>query len=201
MDQKELKPVGHIGTEQGWRERRDLLLRQESAHTRIADLIGEAKENVRSLAVFKPTRVTRFESEEAERDWDPKKLESMRAIASQPDLFGGRHFGWSENCPTISTTASRMPTAHLVDFGFSNGRLVHSIGIVSAPPEVTKLRRSRRSGRCTMAIKSDLHFFLGTTLAWHSRAPNPWVIVGVFPIPHERQPDLFAPPGAGSQHS
>ena len=41
VDPKELKPVGHIGTEQGWRERRELLLRQESAHTRIADLIGE----------------------------------------------------------------------------------------------------------------------------------------------------------------
>ncbi len=37
----------------------------------------------------------------------------------------------------------------------------------------------------------DLHFFLGTTQGFHFRAPNPWVIVGVFPIPHEQQGDLF----------
>ena len=40
-------------------------------------------------------------------------------------------------------------------------------------------------------LKTDLHFFLGTTQQWHSVAPNPWVIVGVFPIPHEDQLDLF----------
>jgi hypothetical protein len=37
----------------------------------------------------------------------------------------------------------------------------------------------------------DLHFFLGTTQEFHFRAPNPWVIVGVFPIPPERQLQLI----------
>lgn len=36
-------------------------------------------------------------------------------------------------------------------------------------------------------FKTDLHLFLGTTFEWHSRAPNPWVIIGVFPPPRERQ--------------
>ncbi len=40
-------------------------------------------------------------------------------------------------------------------------------------------------------VRTDLHFFLGTTQQFHFVAPNPWVIVGVFPIPHEGQPDLF----------
>ena len=40
-------------------------------------------------------------------------------------------------------------------------------------------------------LKTDLHFFLGTTAAWHRRAPNPWIIVGVAPIPHVRQRDFF----------
>ena len=40
-------------------------------------------------------------------------------------------------------------------------------------------------------LKTDLHFFLGTTQEFHFRAPNPWVIIGVFPIPHERQGELF----------
>ena len=37
----------------------------------------------------------------------------------------------------------------------------------------------------------DVHFFLGTTQQWHFVAPNPWVIVGVFPIPFEEQMGLF----------
>jgi hypothetical protein len=37
----------------------------------------------------------------------------------------------------------------------------------------------------------DLHFFLGTLEQWHFRAPNPWLIVGVFPIPHQRQLSLL----------
>jgi hypothetical protein len=32
-------------------------------------------------------------------------------------------------------------------------------------------------------LKTDLHFFLGTTQQWHNVAPNPWVIVGVAPFP------------------
>ncbi len=37
----------------------------------------------------------------------------------------------------------------------------------------------------------DLHFFLGTTLQFHGIAPNPFVIIGVFPIPYELQPQLI----------
>ena len=40
-------------------------------------------------------------------------------------------------------------------------------------------------------MKADLHFFLGTTQQFHFVAPNPWVIVGVFPIPFENQPALL----------
>jgi len=38
---------------------------------------------------------------------------------------------------------------------------------------------------------TDLHFFLGTTQQFHQVAPNPWVIIGVFPIPHEKQIQLL----------
>jgi len=37
----------------------------------------------------------------------------------------------------------------------------------------------------------DLHFFLGTTQQFHFVAPNPWVIIGVLPIPLEGQRSLF----------
>ena len=40
-------------------------------------------------------------------------------------------------------------------------------------------------------LKTDLHFFLGTTQQWHSVAPNPWVIVGVLPIPRDNRRRLL----------
>jgi hypothetical protein len=40
-------------------------------------------------------------------------------------------------------------------------------------------------------LKKDLHFFLGTTQQFHFVAPNPWVIIGVLPIPYETQLGLF----------
>ena len=40
-------------------------------------------------------------------------------------------------------------------------------------------------------LKTDLHFYLGTTQQFHQVAPNPWVIIGVLPIPHDPQGELF----------
>jgi hypothetical protein len=39
--------------------------------------------------------------------------------------------------------------------------------------------------------RTDIHFFLGTTQQFHFIAHNPWVIIGVFPIPYEKQMDLL----------
>ena len=40
-------------------------------------------------------------------------------------------------------------------------------------------------------LTKDLRFFLGTTQQFHFVAPNPWVIVGVLPIPHQKQLGLL----------
>lgn len=40
-------------------------------------------------------------------------------------------------------------------------------------------------------LQKDLHLYLGTTQEYHQRAPNPWVIIGVLPIPYELQRRMF----------
>jgi len=40
-------------------------------------------------------------------------------------------------------------------------------------------------------LSTDLHFFMGTTYQFHFVAPNPWVVIGAFPVPHERQLGLI----------
>jgi hypothetical protein len=52
-DMSELIPVGHIGTNDQWRERRQVVLKTAKVHTRLESLISGAKANEISLAVFK----------------------------------------------------------------------------------------------------------------------------------------------------
>ena len=40
-----------------------------------------------SLAVFKPAQVIDFGWEATDREWDPGKLDAVRGITAQPDLF------------------------------------------------------------------------------------------------------------------
>jgi hypothetical protein len=56
----QLVAVDHIGTERDWAERRRLLLKTAKVYDRLDDLITEAKANLTSLAVFKPTKVLSF---------------------------------------------------------------------------------------------------------------------------------------------
>src|SRR5688572_11291441 len=55
----QLQAVSHVGTSQDWRERRQLLLKTCRVYTQLQDLIVGAKANELSLAVFKPSRITK----------------------------------------------------------------------------------------------------------------------------------------------
>ena len=88
-----------------------------------------------------------------------------------------------------SLNASLRTLLHVASaFGVTVGRLLTPSRTpprrrpVGRPPERVPGRRiaAKRS-------KTDLHFFLVTTQPFHFVAPNRWVIIGLFPISHERQ--------------
>lgn len=56
-DMAKMVPAGHIGTDDNWRERRELLLKTAKVYDRLEPLMTGAKENQLSLAVFKPTKI------------------------------------------------------------------------------------------------------------------------------------------------
>lgn len=189
--------VGHIDTKDEWSERRDIVLRKATVHTNLATLINGAKENKMSLAVFKPARVLGFIVEKAERDWDPKKLEAMKAESSQLGLFDVK--SWSKPFEVIP----KLPYKFSYHFSDSEGKksklqiLDWEIGALywkclrSVKGDEGKALDKVRAKYLDDFIQKDLHFFLGTTLQFHQVGTNPWVIVGVFPIPHERQLRMF----------
>lgn len=196
-DMKQLHPVGHMDTDDNWRERRRLLLETATVHTRLQTLIDGAKANTLSLAVFKPAKITDFVWEEDTREWDAAKLAEMRSRANQGELFA------EETWRTTFQVIPKLPYSFSYRFTDADGResemqvLDWEVGALfwkclrnSEGNESVALAKVRQK-YLDEFTKRDLHFFLGTTQQFHFVAPNPWVIIGVFPIPHQKQMDLL----------
>ena len=193
----EIECVDHVGTADNWRERRELLLGHRQVHASLSELIEAAKNNRSSLATFKPAKLIEFEWEEGDREWDASKLEAVRNIASQPDLFDDA--SWSRTFQVVD----KVPYNFHYRVEDADGResrmriLEWQLGALyrnclrSADGDEAGALAKVRQKYFDEFVRTDLHLFLGTTLAWHKRAPNPWTIVGVLPIPYRTQQDLF----------
>ncbi|MGA2547967.1 MAG: hypothetical protein ABSF43_15575 [Rectinemataceae bacterium] len=192
----QLIPVAHMGTDNDWYERRRLLLEKATVHTRLQTLIDGAKANVMSLSVFKPSKIIDFIWEEESRDWDLAKLEEMRRQTNQGDLFAEEP--WRKTFQVIP----KLPYSFSYRFEDIDGRK-SELQVLDWETGALYWKCLRKEGDEIKALEkvkakyltqfchTDLHFFLGTTQQFHFIAPNPWVIVGVLPIPHRTQPELF----------
>ena len=193
----DLKPAGSMNTEDGWRDRRKLLLKTARVYDRLGTLIDAAKANTASLADFKPTKIIGFLVEEEERNWDEAKLTEMRAKTRQTELFAEK--SWRETFKIIP----KLPYSFSYKFADADGRestlqiLDWEIGALywnclkQCDGDEAAALEKVKAKYFGAFLKTDLHFFLGTTQQYHQVAPNPWVIIGVLPIPHEIQPNLF----------
>ena len=70
--------IGELDTKGNWALRKEVVL--NTIHTDLTKLIEEAQDkNIgTSLAVFKPTKIVDFVIEEVDREWDEKKLASLK---------------------------------------------------------------------------------------------------------------------------
>lgn len=196
-DMKQLVPVAHMDTADNWRERRRLLLGQAKVHTRLQALIDGAKANELSLAVFKPARIKDFVWEEEDRQWNSARLAEMRNRADQGEMFGEE--SWRQAFNVIP----KLPFSFSYRFEDEAGKasemqvLDWEVGALywnclrSCNGDEQAALAKVRQKYFDEFTRKDLHFFLGTTQEFHFRAPNPWVIIGVFPIPHEDQRELL----------
>jgi hypothetical protein len=149
------------------------------------------------LAVFKPTKVVDFVWEAEAGEWDADKLREMRELTNQLDLFADNT--WRRTFQVIP----KLPYSFSYRFEDAAGKsselqvLDWEVGALywtclrSAGDDEPRAFEKVRQKYLDAFSKTDLHFFLGTTQQFHFVTPNPWVIVGVFPAPHERQGALF----------
>lgn len=142
-----------------------------------------------SLTVFKPSEVLDFIWECEEREWDPARLGKMRSLYSQLELFEDNT--WRETFRLIpklpysfsyrfQDTAGKISELQVLDWEV--GALYWNCLKATNGDEPKALSKVRNKYFDEFQ-KTDLHFFLGTTQRFHQFASNPWVIIGVFPIP------------------
>ncbi len=196
-DMKQLQPVGHMDTADNWRERRRLLLGSAQVYTRLQDLIDGAKANSLSLAVFRPNKINDLVWEEETRDWDPAKVAIIRDQTKQIEMFSEDM--WRQTFKLIpklpysfsyrfEDAAGQASEMQVLDW--EAGALFWNCLRTCQGDERMALEKVRAK-YFEEFTKRALHFFLGTTQQFHFVAPNPWVIIGVFPIPHELQRSLL----------
>ena len=197
IDISELKPVDHVDTRDKWRERRRILLRSANVYDRLDRVIDAAKANMMSLCVFKPTEVLDLVRKPDERDWDRTKLSRMRAIHSQLELFDDNSWRHTFNViPKLPYSFSyrfkdavgRQSELQILDWEI--GALYWNCLRLADGDEGIACERVRQK-YLDEFLNTELHFFLGTTQQWQFVAPNPWVIVGVLPIPNDDRLALF----------
>ncbi|MDI1314741.1 hypothetical protein [Prosthecobacter sp.] len=188
-DAKNILPMKHLGTEEAWKERRKVL-NKVKVHHRLQPLLDGAKANTLSLALFKPAKIIDFISEPCERNWDEAKVSAMRDMASQGELFGDEQ--WRQTfrlMPKLPYNFSyRFEDAdgkrsELQVLDWETGQLFHNCLRDARGDEALALAKVRQKYMDSF-LKTDLHFFLGTMKEFHGFSPNPWVIIGVLPIPH-----------------
>lgn len=181
-----------------WRVRREYAFKGAPVWRNLALLIEAGKRDELSLATFKPTKMLGFEWQPAEEiNWDAKKLAAVEAQLRQKDFFDTNAVGEDFR------PARKLPYDFYYRFVDEKGKesrmriLDWEIGMLfwnclsgAEGNEAIALEKVRNRYEHEFFAR-DLHLFLGTTYEWHSRAPNPWVIIGVFPLPHQTQTELF----------
>lgn len=191
----EIRIAGDVGTEDGWEERKRIVLR--NVRYNMDELIGEAKNpQIRtSLAVLKPKEIVDFVWQETSREWDRATLEAIYARQAQRDLF-------KEEAERMFRVAKKLPYEFSYVFVSEDGRkrklmvedwelgMLYWNCLEKANGDERAACEKVREKYLIEWGKRDIYFFLGTTKKFHNVSPDPFIIIGVFYPPKSRQMTL-----------
>lgn len=187
-----------IGTKQGWAERKGIVFGNNNVYSDLTDLIEKANNNELSIAIFKPTKILDLVIEETAREWSSESLELLKAKASQLSLFQTE-----DELKKEFLIVDKLPYKFSYRFMDCNGK---ESKLMIEDWEIGMLYWNclkQTEGNETEALKlvkkkyidefsnKDLFLFLGTTRQFHGWAKNPFVIIGVFYPPLDKQMPLL----------
>jgi hypothetical protein len=194
----EITIVGHLETHNCWAERKKITLNK--VHTNLKQLIAEAKNRdiCTSLAVFKPTKIIDFTAEPAEREWNKKKIDQLKANRDQINMFEYEH---PENPFEV---VRKLPYTFRFKFEDDEGKESNMMIEDWETGQLFWKSLERHEGDEAKAIKDvkykyyedfsktkDLYFYLGTSAVHHYVSHNPFMIIGTFHPKKETQLSLF----------
>ncbi len=180
--------VGRIGTEDGWAERRDLVLKKAQVYTNLAELIKDSKKpNYTSLAVFKPTKVLDFTYEPTTEKWD----EHTSRMLSQGNLFEPNTFKPVKKLPFVFKYKFKDDEGKQSNLMIEDWELGVLYWRYANQGKEIACQKVKEKYFTQFLAKTDLYFFLGTTKQHHNVARNPFIIIGAFYPPKTQQPSLF----------
>ncbi len=169
-------------------------------HTNKDEIVRGAWDNKFSLVTFKPKEITAFAWEAGEREHDSKKLEAIKAKQAQLGLnLDGS--GVDEQFELAEKIPYRFYYTFIDDAGIESRLMIEDWEISALyrnclagaeGDEAAALEGVRKMYEGRFLSERDVYLFLGTSLQWHNmKAPNPYMIVGVYAPKLEAQPSLF----------
>lgn len=188
--------LNKVSPENAWAERKRLILDRNIIHTDLTELIGLAKSNQVSLAIFKPESIEDLVIDPVEKDWDAAKLKKALDGLKQQNLFDKDQdiadFKIMPKIPfkfSYRFKDSKGRTSKLMIEDWEIGQLY--LNCVQKHGEAGAAQKVKDKYLGELVQKCDLHLFLGTTYQWHLRGKNPFVIIGTFHPPIDNQGRLF----------
>lgn len=187
--------VGEIDTKNGWRARKAFVL--QNTYTNLTTLVEHAKSQRKvSLAIFKPKAILDFVVEKTDREWNPKKLALLEARARQFNLFNSiceNPFKVVAKVPykfsyRFCDEDDRVSTMMIEDWEI--GELYWKCLEICHRDEKLACEKVKEKYYTEFTQKKDLYFYLGTTKQHHNRAPQPFIIIGVFYPPKDSNSSL-----------
>lgn len=189
---EEIKILNHIGTNNNWEERRNIICNGEVYYS-MEEVITLAKEQNRSLVTLKPREIIDFIIEEDDRDWSPAQQKILHQESIFDYLSGTKKeiikkipYKYSYKFLTNGDNSPR--TLMITDWEI--GALYWSC-LKKYQSEKIANQKIKEKFLDNFVNNCDLYFFLGTTYRHHYVSRNPYIIIGVFYPPKEYQPKLL----------
>ena len=176
--------VGNKPKKVDWNERRRIVFKNKRAYTNLQELYDKARVDGTSLAVFKPAKVLDFIAEPTERSWNADKLEILRGLSQQLNLFQT-----AEEIEAEYKVVPKVPYKFSYIFEDDSGRqstlmiedwetgMLYFNCLKRAKGNENEAISKIRQKYFDDFITKDLHFFLGTTLKFHMVSKTPFLII------------------------
>lgn len=199
IDISKVRLIGkRVGTEGKWAKRKEIIFEKNKIYKDLGELIDKANKNELSLAVFKATEILDVTIEATGREWSRKSLATLKEKAKQLSFFQT-----AEEVEKEFRVVKKLPYKFSYKFKDCSGKVST---LMIEDWEIGALYwkcLARHDGNEKIALelvrkkyfenflKKDLYLFLGTTRQFHGWAKNPFVIIGVFYPPVDKQMKLL----------